>query len=57
MIETIQLGKGWVEHLEWSQDGISLAASISKNVHVFDYKGQEKSLSQHRALSSLAFKK
>ena len=57
MIETIQLGKGWVEHLEWSQDGISLAASISKNVHVFDYKGQEKWRSEQHSstISALAW--
>ena len=57
VIETIQLGKGWVEHLEWSQDGISLAASISKNVHVFDYKGQEKWRSEQHSstISALAW--
>ena len=55
--ETIELGKGWVEHLEWSQDGISLAASISKNVHVFDYKGQEKWRSEQHSstISALAW--
>ena len=57
VIETIELGKGWVEHLEWSQDGISLAASISKNVHVFDYKGQEKWRSEQHSstISALAW--
>ena len=42
VIETIELGQGWVEHLEWSKDGKSLAASISKNVYIFDCKGKEK---------------
>ena len=42
VIETIELGQGWVEHLEWSKDGMSLAASISKNVYIFDCKGKEK---------------
>lgn len=42
VIETIELGQGWVEHLEWSKDGMSLAASISKNVYIFDCKGREK---------------
>ncbi len=38
---TIELGKGWVEHLAWSPDGQFLAASNSRRVHVFSVDGHE----------------
>ena len=41
-IHRLELGKGWVEHLNWSKDGYQLAVASSRNVHVFDIDGQEK---------------
>ena len=40
VVETIDLGKGWVEHVAWSSDGAFLAGSIGRRVHVFDAEGQ-----------------
>ncbi len=37
----IDLGKGWVENLEWSPDGRWLAASCSRKVFVFGPDGEE----------------
>ena len=41
LIQTIEFGSGWVEHLAWSLDGQHLAASLSRRVHVFNLKGEE----------------
>ncbi len=38
---TIELGRGWVEHVAWSGDGQLVAASMSRRVHVFDLDGKE----------------
>ena len=40
-VKTIELGRGWVEHLYWSPDGKYLAASMSRQVYVFDVDGGE----------------
>ena len=39
--KTLELGKGWVEHIKWSPDGKFLAVVFTKYVHVFDENGQE----------------
>lgn len=39
--QTIELGKGWVEHLAWSPDGQWLAVSISRRVHVYHIDGHQ----------------
>ncbi|HCH65451.1 MAG: hypothetical protein CL927_04995 [Deltaproteobacteria bacterium] len=36
---TIDLGRGWVEHLAWSSDGNQLAAAMSRRVYVSDASG------------------
>ena len=41
VIKTINLGRGWVEHLSWSNDGIFLAIAFSKKVYVFNQNGNE----------------
>ena len=41
-IKTIEIGKGWVEHLKWSPEGNSLAVAFSKTVHIFNSDGHEK---------------
>ena len=41
VLQTIELGKGWVEKVAWSPSGTWLAISISRRVHVYDIKGQE----------------
>ena len=38
---TLELGKGWVEHIKWSPDGKFLAVVFTKYVYVFNEKGQE----------------
>ena len=40
--QVLELGKGWVEHLNWSPDGSLLAIAFSRHVLVFDQNGQEK---------------
>ena len=40
--KTLELGKGWVEHIKWSPDGKFLAVVFTKYVHVFDENGQER---------------
>ncbi len=40
-MKTVNLGKGWVEHLKWSQDGSLLAVAFSRRVFVFGEDGQE----------------
>ena len=40
-IETIDIGRGWVEHLSWSSDGTSLAVALSRNVYVYTSKGKK----------------
>ena len=37
----IDVGSGWVEHLAWSPDGQWLAASCSRQVHIYDAEGAE----------------
>ena len=39
--KTLELGKGWVEHIKWSPDGKFLAVVFTKYVYIFDDKGQE----------------
>ena len=41
LIKTIELGRGWVDHVEWSSDGQWLAASCSRRVHVYRADGEE----------------
>ena len=41
VVQTIDLGNGWIENVAWSSDGQSLAASLSRRVHVFDADGTE----------------
>ena len=41
-INTIELGKSWVEHLKWSPDGCLLAIASSRNVYIFNPEGEEK---------------
>ena len=40
-VQSIEMGRGWVEHLAWSKDGQRLAASNSRGVHVYDLNGHE----------------
>ncbi len=40
-IKVLNLGKGWVEHLNWSPDGQFLAVVFSRHVYVFDADGIE----------------
>ena len=37
----IDVGNGWVENVEWSPDGQRLAASCSRQVHIYDMDGAE----------------
>lgn len=37
---TLELGRGWAEHIAWSPDGRWLAAAQSRRVHLFDSKGE-----------------
>ena len=46
VIKTLNLGKGWVEHLKWSNDGLFLAIASSKKVYVFNEIGEEKWISE-----------
>ena len=41
VLQTIELGKGWVEKVAWSPSGKWLAMSISRRVHVYDIDGHE----------------
>ena len=41
LIKTIELGRGWAEHLSWSNDGFYLATTFSKKVYVFNKFGKE----------------
>ncbi len=41
IIQTIDLGSGWVENVAWSPDGQSLAASCSREVHAYGADGTE----------------
>ncbi len=41
LTKSIELGKGWAEHLQWSPDGKFLAVAFSKYVYVFDDMGKE----------------
>tara|TARA_Y100000589_G_scaffold311732_1_gene331340 strand:+ start:1855 stop:2931 length:1077 start_codon:yes stop_codon:yes gene_type:complete len=40
-INILDLGKGWIEHLEWSPNGDFLAVAFSRNVLIFNPKGEE----------------
>jgi len=40
-LQTIELGRGWIDNLAWSPDGKWLAMSISRRVHVYNSDGQE----------------
>jgi len=39
--QTVELGTGWIENLEWSSDGNFLAASNSRRVYVYTAEGKE----------------
>ncbi|MCY4149846.1 MAG: hypothetical protein OXD44_07590 [Gammaproteobacteria bacterium] len=39
--QSIDVGTGWVEHLEWSPNGKWLAASCSRKVHAYSSSGVE----------------
>jgi len=54
---TIDLGRGWVEHVAWSSNGLELAAAMSRRVHVFSAGGEEVWRSEeHRStVSSIAW--
>ena len=39
--QSINLGNGWVENIEWSKSGQWLAISISRRVHVYNADGVE----------------
>ena len=41
VLSTIELGRGWVEHLKWSPDGKSLAVAMSRYAYVFDHHGKK----------------
>ena len=41
VLKSLELGKGWAEHLHWSPDGNFIAVSLSRHVYVFDTNGQE----------------
>ena len=45
LIKIIELGRGWTEHLNWSNDGFFLATTFSKKVYVFNQFGEEKWIS------------
>ena len=45
LIKKIELGRGWVEHLDWSKDGFFIATTFSKKVYVFSQFGEEKWIS------------
>jgi len=40
-IKVLDLGAGWVEHLQWSPDGCFLAVAFSRYVYVFSSDGQK----------------
>ena len=40
-IKSLELGKGWVEHLQWSPDGSLLAVVFSRRVFLFSEEGKE----------------
>ena len=42
IINTLDLGQQWAEHLKWSSNGEFLAVACSRIVHVFDQNGKEK---------------
>ena len=39
--KSLELGKGWVEHLKWSPDGRFLAVAFSRYVYVFGADGKK----------------
>ena len=39
-------GKGWVEHLSWSNGGLYLAIAFSKKVYVFNQDGNQEWVSE-----------
>ena len=41
MERTVEVGRGWVEHVAWSPDGLYLAVVMSRRVHVFDREGNK----------------
>lgn len=41
IIQTIDVGSGWVENVAWSPDGQRLAASCSREVHAYSADGTE----------------
>ena len=51
VIKTLDLGKGWVEHLKWSNDGLFLAIASSKKVYVFNEIGEEKWISEDHPIT------
>lgn len=47
MVTTLDIGKGWVEHLAWSPDGAWLAVAHSRQVRVYSAQGAEVWRSEH----------
>ncbi len=58
-LSCVQLGKGWVEHLEWSHEDDLLAVVFSRLVYVFSSEGKEiwRSQSHPSTISSIAWSK
>ncbi len=59
LTENLKLGKGWVEHLKWSPDGMLLAIAFSRHVYVFGVDGQEQWRSEEHpsTVSAIAWSK
>jgi len=56
LIKTLDLGKAWVEHLKWSNDGLFLAVASSKKVYIFNEIGDEKWVSDDHPSTVSAIK-
>lgn len=58
-INQLHLGKGWIEHLDWSLDGSLLAVACSRRVYVFNSSGVEQwcSPDQPSTISSISWSK
>ena len=41
VLQDVEVGSGWVENVAWSSDGLRLAVSLSRRVHVYGVEGQE----------------
>ena len=55
IVKSLSPGKGWAEHLCWSNDGSLLAIAISRRVYVFTIEGKEewRSTEQPSTVSSI----